>query len=368
MNTLYQNAKEIILKLKKKGYFDEFNQVEMFYLDFENEGKKMLLIFIQSFFGASYGIQILNNNNGFEYMHKIGTSENPDSITIGDCDSIFAIIKSKADLIDKDYKYLKDNHVRVKDYDNVIFYRYQTGFEERYCNDNEVGDFILASSFMQSFLKNDYQDIKECFNNGYTAMAYIDTDKLSYNARYQDLPYLVPEKRKLKENKEFIEEFKNFKYIDDSIDFYTTYLPIKISENKRRVLLILIHYNKYGYNDIFYIKDKTTVKSAIMGMLYESFMKHGIPLEANFCHYEYKLYIEKTLDKLNVEVKSLAVSDETQDIAQQISDNIFSISNDETLPYEDVSNILTDAKNKVISRNDNNNEKNNINNDFGFVS
>ena len=68
METLYQTAKDIILKFKKKGYYEEFSQQDMFYFSFINEGKKMMMLFIDSFFGDSYGIQLFFNNNGFEYL------------------------------------------------------------------------------------------------------------------------------------------------------------------------------------------------------------------------------------------------------------------------------------------------------------
>lgn len=368
METLYQTAKDIILKFKKKGYYEEFSQQDMFYFSFINEGKKMMMLFIDSFFGDSYGIQLFFNNNGFEYLHHIFTTPNPDSITIGDCDSIFGIIKAKKDLLPDDYAYLKENHVRVKEEDNVIFYRFQTGYDERYCNEKEVSDFILAGSFVLSLLKNDYNPVKECFNEAYSVVAEIDTDKLTYEVRYQDLPYLIPDKRKVSENKNFVLEFKNAKYIDDEIDFYTTYLPIKIKETRKRVMLNLIHYKKYGYNDVYFIKDKTTVKSALMGMLYDSFMKHGVPLEVNFSHNEYSDYSIKTLEKLHVDVKTERVSDDTMDVAQRIGDELFDISHDNALPQNEVDDALNVVKDKALKNQNNNNSSDTENNGFGFIS
>ena len=135
-NSIYLECRDIIKTFLKKDYWNHFTSADVFYI-VDNKGNRSMITFLDAFFGESFGIQLFNNRDGFNYVHDIFTIDNPDIITIGDCDSICAVLVSKKDLKPHEIKYLKDKKVRIRENNNLILYRFEKGYAHRLASKKE---------------------------------------------------------------------------------------------------------------------------------------------------------------------------------------------------------------------------------------
>ena len=128
----YKEVRKLINAFIKKDYWHDFSSADIFYQAYGK--RKTLLTFLDSFFGDSYGIQLFYNKEGFNYVHDIFTTSDSDFITIGDCDSICAVLIAKKDLKESEMNFLKENNFRIKDENNLIIYRFEKGYGQRLSN------------------------------------------------------------------------------------------------------------------------------------------------------------------------------------------------------------------------------------------
>ena len=147
--TVYKEVRNIINNFIKKDYWNSFCSADIFYFD-DSKKKKTMITFIDSFFGESYGIQFFINRDGFNYVHDIFTSKNPDMISIGDCDSICAVLVSKEGLTKEDTDFLKSCHARIKEENNLIIYRFKRGYAQRMANEDELALILERLSYLDS--------------------------------------------------------------------------------------------------------------------------------------------------------------------------------------------------------------------------
>ena len=97
-----------------------------------------------------------------------------------------------------------------------------------FVNKKELHNVLLNLSYLDSLIRNDYDDLIENFNNELAALSFIDEKELVYQVKYSSIPYLETFPKKQEENVPFVNEFKNTLYYDHECYIFTSYVPLVI--------------------------------------------------------------------------------------------------------------------------------------------
>lgn len=302
---IYKEIRTIINKFIKKDYWNSFCSADIFYFT-DSKKKKSMITFIDAFFGESYGIQLFINYDGFNYVHDILTSKNPDMISIGDCDSICAILVSKEKLTEEDKKFLALNRVRIKEENNLIIYRFQKGFAQRIVNDKELKMVFERLNYLDSIIDNEYNDVKSAFEKGLSVVSYVDLANYLYSLSYIPLPFLEHNPKAKPVNENFVLEHKEETFINDECYLFTSYLPIIIKENGVRPLLVYFYFSESNRSYLkFIIDEPKKYFDYIFGILDDVFNKEGLPEKIYINDRSFYSYLANTLKNLNIEYELL---------------------------------------------------------------
>lgn len=357
---LYKEIRLIINNFIKKDYWKSFCSADIFYFD-DSKKKKTMITFIDSFFGESYGIQFFINTDGFNYVHDIFTSKNPDMISIGDCDSICAILVSKENLTDDDKKFLQDNKARIKEENNLIIYRFKKGYAQRIANTSELKMVLEKLSYLSSIISNEYNEILDAFKEGLSVVSYVDLEQYLYHVSYLPLPFLEKNPKFKPINNDFINEYKNKPFINDECYLFTSYLPIIIKETGVRPLLLYFYFNNSNKSFLKFIVDEPrTYYDYIFGILDDVFLNVGKPTKITFNNRDFYYYSAKTLNMLQIECERTDNNDYVDDNISNVISQVFEKTNDDVIEKESAVLLLMETLTNIINELDieNNNEDN----------
>lgn len=347
--SIYNDIRTVINKYIKRDYWKSFSSADIFHFT-DSKGNNTLVTFIDSFFGESYGLQFFTNNDGFNYVHDIFTSENPDMITIGDCDSICAILVSKENLNQKEIAFLKENKIRIKEENNLLIYRFKKGFGQRMATDKELSMVVERLGYLTSIIENEYNDIIKAFNDNLSVVAYVDLQMFMYHTNYVPLPYLEHNPGFKKEKEDFVLEYKDKMYYNDDCYVFTSYLPIVIKETGVRPLLVYFYYNNTSKSYIkFIIDEPKDYKQCIYGILDDVFTTIGMPTKMIFNNRDLYYICAKTLKKLNIECEKTDNNEYVDDNVSQVVAKLYEKTQDEEISKEDAITILNDTIATVIN-------------------
>lgn len=344
----YIEIRKIINKFIKKDYWKDFSSADIFYTVFER--RKSLLTFLDSFFGDSYGVQLFFNKDGFNYVHDIFTSSDDDFISIGDCDSLCAVLMSKSSLGTREIDFLRKNNFRIKEENNLIVYRFEKGFGQRLANANEMEILFEQLFFISCLLDEDYEPIVEAFKSEKSVVSIVSSDEKRYNVIFRPLPYLEENPRRSPINKAFAEEFSNSYFINDECYLFTSYLPVIIKENNVRPLLVYFYYPKTSKNYVKYITTPPKdYKNCIWGILYEAFTNVGLPTKMYINNRDIYHMVVKTLEATKMEVEFTKESNEINQNINQLVGVMYQQTNDEIYEEKEAIEILMDTIAKVMN-------------------
>lgn len=346
---IYNDIRTVINKYIKRDYWKSFSSADIFHFT-DSKGNSTMITFIDSFFGESYGLQFFTNNDGFNYVHDIFTSENPDMITIGDCDSICVILVSKENLTEKEKTFLKENKIKIKEENNLLIYRFKKGYGQRLANDKELLMIVERLGYLTSVIENEYSDVIKAFNDNLSVIAYVDLQMFMYHTNYAPLPYLEHNPSFKKEKEDFVLEYKDKTYYNDDCFVFTSYLPIVIKENGVRPLLVYFYYNNTSKSYIKFILDEPKdYKQCIYGILDDVFSNIGMPTKMIFNNRDLYYICAKTLKKLNIECEKTDNNEYVDDNVSQVVAKLYEKTQDEEISKEDAISILNDTIATVIN-------------------
>ena len=346
---VYKDIRDIINRFIKKDYWNEFSSADIFYFT-DNKNKKTMITFIDSFFGESYGIQFFINKDGFNYVHDILTCKNPDMISIGDCDSICAVLMSKEELSKQDIEFLKSCNARVKEENNLLIYRFKKGYAQRIANFEELKNVFTILEYLSSIIANEYNDITLAFSNGLSAVAYVDLNEFIYHIAYHPLPYLESNPRLKPINLNFVNEYKESNFINEDCYLFTSYLPIIVKETGVRPILLYFYFANSGKTFLkFIIDEPKTYYDYIFGILDDVFINVGKPTKIIFNNRDFYYFTKKTLSKLQIECEKTDNNDYVDENISNVISRVFEKTGDDVIEKESAALLLIETLTNVIN-------------------
>ncbi len=356
---VYKEIRKIINSFITKDYWKNFCSADIFYFD-DSKGKKTMLTFIDSFFGDAYGIQFFINKDGFNYVHDILTSKNPDMISIGDCDSICAVLLSKENLSQDDKKFLKQNRARIKEENNLIVYRFKKGYGQRIAKQSELNMVLEKLGFLSSLIENEFTDIVSALNKGLSIVSYVDLENYVYNVSYLPLPFLEKNPKFKPINEDFVNEYKNKTFINDECYLFTSYLPIIIKETGVRPLLVYFYFKESNRSYLkFIVDDPKTYYEYIYGILDDVFLQIGKPLKMIFNNRDFYYFTAKTLNELQIETERTDNNENVDNNISTVISQLFEKTNDDVIEKESAVLLLMETlTNALNDLDESNNEEN----------
>ena len=345
-NQKYLECRKILKKFIKKGYWTEFSSADIFYIQSTTKNKA-LFTFVEQFFSDAFGVQLFYTPDGFNYVHDILTTAEQSTVTLCDCDSLCAMFVSKADLKDDEKDYLRKNNVRIMETNNLLFYKYRPGYAQKLVNDKDLSVMLNHLEYLDSIIPNEYEDLKECFREGNSAVCLMNLEEMQYAMVYRPLPYLETKIKKEKANLAFIDEFKDSSYIDDECYACASYIPVSIRESGIRPLLVYFYFpntNKHYFKYI--LEGPKDYKNVYFGILYEVFTQIGIPTKMIFNNRAIYSLVNKTIDGMKIENTFIR---ENVEIDMNVTDFIAKLYRRTNQEFVESESFLTDLLDTMTS-------------------
>lgn len=339
---VYKSIKKIIDSFILKSYWLEFTSADIFYIANSN-AKEYMSVFIDKFFGTSYGVEFFTNKDGFNYVHDILSVENQELLSICDCDSLCAVLVSKENLTELEKEYLKLNKTRIKEDNNLIIYRFKKGYSHEFATYEELNLVLEILSFLNSMIENEHDDLIKAFDNELSVVSFVNLNNYTYSNRYMPLPILERPYNKTKINIDFVNEYQNKELTSGECYVFTTYLPVIIAENDVRPILVYIYYQDLDKHLIRYIADRPkTYNKYIYGILDEAFSLFGLPYKITFNSRELYYILYKSLSKLNIEKEMSLKKVKIYKNLNALVSNLYSKTDDDKFPKEEVISLLNE--------------------------
>lgn len=330
----YNKIKKFMSLFDKEDYFNIYSNADLFVNLFSK--KKYMYCFLSDFLEDSVGVQLFNNEAGFDYVHDVLTLDTDSMLLAGRMDSICAIYLSRDLLSDEDKDYIHKMGYRVKKEKNLIIYRYEKGHAKRYANKKEMKDLIENCEFVYSYVKENFTDTMSAFEANKHPVSFIDEERLEYHTAYLDLPNLSVMPRKMPVNKNVVEDFKSIPFTGEECYMFVAYTPLIIKETGVRPLIVYFYFADRNKVVFKYITDAPKeYKNYIYGILDDVFREEGIPEKLYLNDRHFYSYLFKTLAELHIEVE-LALEDNEVDLnlldavekLYQHSENLYTESKD----------------------------------------
>ncbi|MDE7161558.1 MAG: hypothetical protein K2N65_02225 [Anaeroplasmataceae bacterium] len=297
----YIELRKAMKCLKTIHAFEQFDFTNFFYLI--DDKTKGIVLLSEELMAESSGIQIHLGESGINYLYDSFLSKTG-FILNGLCaDMLTVSILKKESLLPQDIAFLKKYHIRLSSDFNIIPFEFREGYDCRYMSLKKMEMVISYIYYLLSLIKNEREDILQCFSEDKIVLAAFDTINNLYEVRYADDVTLGNMPRLKKANSAFALEYKNSVYVDDVCYVCRYYAPTK---------------NEYGcYDSIllgYYEKKKThfstqisckphQITDYIVGFLDELFKREGLPTKLIFNDRRITAFMLKTLTALNIEVE-----------------------------------------------------------------
>lgn len=345
---IYLDCKKILKKFIEKGYWKLFNSGDIFY--FKREGKAdSIFTFVEAMIDDSFGGQLFSGKESFNYVHDILTT-NLQSVTLYDCDAILFSMKTKEEITESDKLYFKENNMRVMIENNFLCYRYEPGKKIRMANDSELEEIYNHLSYLNSIIEAEFDKIINAFAKDLCVYSIIDDKNYTYQMILRPLPYLETKVRCSKENKSFVEEFKDKNFVNSEAYLFLSYVPMVIKNKNIRPLMIYLYYPKENKHLFKYmIDDFNKNKNVLYGILDEAFSEIGKPYKIFINNRQVHAYLKKTLDLLDIENEFLREEKITNDNIDLLMQAFYSPKLDEIVEEGDLVNNLMDVITKTLN-------------------
>lgn len=299
---LYLEAKDILKKLYKKGAFDSYSAKDLLYIC--DEKSKAVAAFTQNIYAEGLGLQIFYNDKGLNYLHDLLTSTSIHPANFFYCDCFLLGFIERKFLTEEDKKFIKKHNLNIVKEFNFLPIRFKEGCRKTYMTHKELEISINYLCYLYALLSNDVEEINEALSQDFTPIAIFDNTEMSYNVHYNPMPYLATMPKFRPIDKNFVSDFKNATYVDDTVYFFHTYLPFFTPEMKELSSIIVALYldkNNLKY-EIFDAK-MDEIEPYFLGFLDNLFYENGLPTNVIVNHRKLYSICYKSLKALNVEVE-----------------------------------------------------------------
>ncbi len=307
-NEIYFDIKKIMKKFIKRNCWEHYTAADIFYFHNMRSKRDAFLTFIDSFYGDSFGVQLFNNRDGFNYVHDIFTASNPDQMMIADCDSICPVFVSESELTLEEIGYLNSRNIKIALENNLIIYRFKRGYDKRLATLAEEREVFKYIEFLDSLLRNDKKIIEEAFKLDYVAYCDIDFKDYEYNLIPRPVPFLEKSFKNEKPNEAIYLELKDKLFVNDEAVLFTAYLPFFVdTPNGWERIRPLGVYLVYPALDKVYfgyiIDDPSGYSEKLWTIIYDAFTIIGKPAMITCNGRDVYASLKNTFKKLNIELK-----------------------------------------------------------------
>lgn len=297
----YMELKKAMKLLDGIHAFEQFNYMNLFYLI--DESSKGVVIFSDHIMGESAGLQVHLGDTGINYLYDSYMS--PTGLVLNSvfADMLTVALISKKDLVKEDISYLKKHKIRITSENNLIPCEFREGHDYAYLSVKNMKRVITYIYYLLSLIKNEREDILKCFENSDLVLASFDTRQNVYEVKYTGDVALGNIPRFKKIHQDFIAEYKDAMYIEDTCYISRYYSYEKVEENEYYKSILLGYYLDKNTHILHTISCKPSqIGEYLIGFADELFKENGVPTRVVFN--ERRLYAElyKTLDKLHIDV------------------------------------------------------------------
>lgn len=325
INDFYKKILNKIRSFLKKQYWNKFTNYDIFH--FMIDGHRYVASFISNFYGDSFGIQIYNTVDGMNYLSDIFTQEDEEINLVKEfeCDALCVILSEENALSEDDKSYLKSRGVRIKEDNNLLLYRFESGYGRRYASLNEEIDIFSFLDALSDILNDNLDDLEKNFEAEKSAIAFINEGDRTYYLTYGDLPYLETDIAPHKIYPYALNSLKEINKGNDTCFINILYSPIVCLENNVRPLMIYFYYPDHNYHKMTYlICSKKKYKEEFWNAILNVFDEYHIPKEIYINNRRFYSYIYKTFKAINVKVELNLDGDLDKQIIDSIS-NVFNV-------------------------------------------
>ena len=307
-NEIYFDIRTIMKKFIKHNYWQAYTAADIFYFHNMRNKRDAFLTFIDSFYGDSFGLQLFNNRDGFNYVHDIFTASSPDQMMIADCDSICPVFVSADNLTVEERDYLRKRGLRVKPENNLIIYRFKRGYDKVMASKRDEREVFKYIEFLDSLLRNDKKIIDEAFKLEYTAYCDIDFKDYEYNLIPRPLPFLEKSFKNEPINEGIYEELRDKLFVNDEALLFTAYLPFYVDdlEHRERIRPLGVYLVYPSLDKIYFsyiIDNPKGYSEKLWTIIYDAFMAIGKPAGLICNARDVYACLKNTAAPLNIELK-----------------------------------------------------------------
>lgn len=297
----YMELKKAMKLLDGIHAFEQFNYMNLFYLI--DESSKGIVIFSDHIMGESSGLQVHLGDDGINYLYDSYMS--PTGLVLNSvfADMLTVALVSKKDLVEEDIAYLKKHKIRISSENNLIPCEFKEGHDYAYLSVKNMKRVITYIYYLLSLIKNEREDILKCFENTDLVLAAFDTRQNVYEVRYTGDVALGNMPKLKKVHQDFIEEYQDITYIEDTCYISRYYSFEQVKEDGHYQSILFGYYVDKNTHILHTISCKPTqIGEYLTGFVDELFKENGVPTRVVFN--ERRLYAElyKTLVKLHIDV------------------------------------------------------------------
>ena len=325
INDFYKKILTKIRSFLKKQYWNKFTNYDIFH--FMIDGKRYVASFISNFYGDSFGLQIYNTTDGMNYLSDIFSEEDEEINLVKEfeCDALCIILSEENSLTDEDKKYLKERGTRVKEDNNLLLYRFESGYGRRYANVNEEIDILRFLDVLSDILNDNLPDLEKNFSEEKSALAFINEEERTYYLTFGDLPYLETNITNHKVYPYALKSLQEIKSEKDSCFINILYSPIVCREDNVRPVMVYFYYPEHNYHKMAYMTcNKKKYKEEFWNTVLNVFDEYHIPKEIYINNRRFYSYIYKTFKEMKVKVELNLDGDLDKQIIDSIS-HVFNV-------------------------------------------
>ena len=301
---IYRDIKEVYKKLENLKAFENFGRTDCFHL-IDEDGQGMA-IFSDVVWKGHPGVQMFMKNPGLNHVHDLITCTNSYGMDRTFANVHAVTIVPKEDLEDVDKAFLKKMRCNVTASNNLMLFIIKEGRGFVQPTKADLLNILYYLTYLHSMIENDFDQLKEIFDNELMAMGTFNNEKMTYkigplpDITFERLPGLK------KVNEPFYEEAIKYNYISEKCRIGRLYLPIKEKPTDYFSSVVFVYFenmNKW-FTTIFDCKpDK--IADYMYAFLDDIFKEYGMPDEMEISDRHIFAGISKTMKKLNIEVTFL---------------------------------------------------------------
>ncbi|MDE6407407.1 MAG: hypothetical protein K2K48_04590 [Anaeroplasmataceae bacterium] len=297
----YMELKKAMKLLQNMHVFEQFNYMNLFYL--LDEKSKGIVIFSDHLMGESSGLQIHFEDSGINYLYDSYMSSTGMILNCVFADMVTVSLVSKEELTLEDIAYLKKHKIRLST-KNLIPCAFKEGHDYSYLTLKKMQQVIAYIYYLLSLIKNESEDIMKCFENSDLVLAAFDTSHHVYEVKYTNDLAIGSMPRFKKASQEFINEYKDATYVEDTCYISRYYSMEKVPTKEYYQSILFGYYPKKDTYIVHTIQCKPKqIGEYLIGFADELFKENHLPTKVILNERRMVSELYKTLQGLHIDVE-----------------------------------------------------------------